>query len=68
MDRIYTVPVSSNYPPPPTTNRWDQIRYSIIRNHLVELYKAPRNFLPAAATQSERVTPVSVPPINGRPG
>ena len=55
-------------PPPPTTNRWDQIRYSIIRNHLVKLYKAPRNFLRAAATQSDRVTPVSVPPSNGRPG
>ena len=53
---------------PPTTNRWDQIRYSILRKHLLTLYKAPRNFLRAAATQSDRVPPVSVPPVNGRPG
>ena len=53
---------------PPTTNRWDQIRYSIFRNHLIKLYRAPQNFLRAAATQSDRVTPISAPPVNGRPG
>ena len=53
---------------PPTTNRWDQIRYSILRKHLLTLYKAPRNFLRAAATQSDRVAPVSAPPVHGRPG
>ena len=53
---------------PPTTNRWDQIRYSIFRHHLIKLYRAPQNFLRAAATQSDRVPPVSVPPVNGRPG
>ena len=49
-------------PPPPTTNRLDQLRYFIIRDHLIHLYKAPRNFLRAAATQADRVSPVSAPP------
>ena len=57
-----------HHPTPPTTNLWDQIRYSIFRNHLIKLYKAPQNFLRAAATHSDRVLPVSVPPINGHPG
>ena len=54
--------------PPPTTNRWDQIRYSIFRNHLIKLYRAPQNILRAAAIQSDRVPPVPVPPVNGHPG
>ena len=53
---------------PPTTNKWDRIRYYIVRTHLIELYKAPQNFLRAAAAHSDRVHPVSVPPVNGRPG
>ena len=55
-------------PPPPTAKRWDQIRYLNVRNHLLQLYKAPRNFLRAAITQTDRVNPVSAPPANGRPG
>ena len=55
-------------PPPPTTNKWDQIRYYIVRTHLIKLYKAPRNFLRAAATQADRAPPVSVPPVNGHQG
>ena len=54
--------------PPPATNKWDQIRYYIVRTQLIKLYKAPRNFLRAAATQADPVPPVSVPPVNGRPG
>ena len=53
---------------PPTTNKWDQIRYYIVPTHLIKLYKAPRNFLRAAKAQADRVPPVSVPPVNGRPG
>ena len=52
----------------PTTNKWDQIRYHIVRTHLIKRYKAPRNFLRAAATHADRVSPVSAPPVNGRPG
>ena len=66
MDGIHFTPIPSYYPP--TTDRWDQIRFSIIRNHLIKLYKAPQNFLRAAITQTDRVPPVSVPPVNGRPG
>ena len=47
--------------PPPTTNQWVQIRYFIIRHHLLQLYKAPRNFLPAAAPQVDCVFPVCLP-------
>ena len=53
---------------PPTPNMWDQVRYCNVRNDLLKMYKAPRNFLRAAATQADRVPPVSVPPVNGRPG
>ena len=52
----------------PTDNRWDKIRYLNVRNHLIQLYKAPRNFLRTAITQADRVNPVSAPPANGRPG
>ena len=53
--------------PSPTVNRWDKIGYFNVRNHLIQLYKAPQNFLSAAITQVDRVTPVSAPPVNGRP-
>ena len=52
----------------PTVNRWDKVRYLNVRNHLIHLYKAPRNFLRAAITQADRVNPVSAPPANDRPG
>ena len=53
---------------PPTTNKWDQNRYHIVRTHVIKLYKAPRNFLRTAATHADRVSPVSAPPVNGRLG
>ena len=53
---------------PPTANRWDKIRYLNVRNQLLNMYKAPRNFLRAAITQADRVPPVSAPPADGRPG
>ena len=53
---------------PPTANRWDKIRYLNVRNQLLQLYKAPRNFLRAAITQADRVPPVPAPPANGRTG
>ena len=56
-----------NHPTPPTPNRWDKVRYFNVRNDLLKLYKAPRSFLRAAITQADRVPPVSVPPVNGRP-
>ena len=54
--------------PPPIDNRWNKVRYLNARNHLVQLYKAPRNFLRTAITQADRVNPVSDPPANGGPG
>ena len=53
---------------PPEAKRWDKSRYLNVRNHPLQLYKAPRNYLRTAATQVDRVAPVSVPPTNGRPG
>ena len=55
-------------PSPPTANRLDKIPYLNVRNHLIELYKASGIFFRAAITQADRVTPVSAPPANGRPG
>ena len=57
-------------PPPPTDNRYDTFRYTYIniRNHLIQLYKAPRNFRRTAITQADRVNPVSATPANGRLG
>ena len=52
---------------PPTSNRWDKIRYLNLNRHLRNLYKAPRNFQKQAAQADDRVPPVSVPPVNGRP-
>ena len=57
-----------NHTSPPTPNRWDQVRYSNVRNDLLKMYKAPRNFLRATITQADHVLPVSVPPVHGRPG
>ena len=52
----------------PTSNRWDKVRYLNLNRHLRNLYKAPRNFQKQAAQAEDRVPPVSVPPVNGRPG
>ena len=53
---------------PPNANRWDKIRYLNVRIHLIQLYKAPRNFLRATKTQADHVNPVSAPPANGHLG
>ena len=52
----------------PTSNRWDKVRYLNLNRHLRNLYKAPQNFEKQAAQAEDRVPPVSVPPVNGRPG
>ena len=39
-----------------------------VRNHLIQLCKAPRNFLRAAITRTDLVNAVSAPPANGRVG
>ena len=52
----------------PTSNRWDRIRYLNLNRHLLNLYKAPRNFQQQAAQAEDRVPPVSAPPVNGRTG
>ena len=52
----------------PTTNRRDKIRYLNVRNHLIQLYEALRNFLRAPATQADRANPISAPSAHGRPG
>ena len=51
-----------------TSNRWNEVRYLNLNRHLRNLYKAPRNFQKQAAQAEDRVPPVSVPPVNGRPG
>ena len=52
----------------PTSNRWDKNRYLNLNRHLRNLYKAPRNFQKQAAQAEDRVLPVLVSPVNGRPG
>ena len=42
-------------------------RFLTVRNQLIQLYKAPRNFFRAAALQADRVNPTTAPSANGRP-
>ena len=52
----------------PNLNRWDRVRYQIVRRALLNLYRDPVNFRKNAVEREERVIPVPVPPANGRPG
>ena len=52
----------------PNLNRWDRVRYQIVRRALLNLYRDPVNFRKNAVDREERVIPVPVPPANGRPG
>ena len=51
----------------PNLNRWDRVRYQIVRRALLKLYRDPFNFRKNAVGE-ERVRPVLAPPADGRPG
>ena len=52
----------------PNLNRWDRVRYQIVRRALLKLYRDPINFRKNAVEREERVRPVLAPPADGRPG
>ena len=52
----------------PNLNRWDCVRYQIVRRALLKLYRDPVNFRKNAVEREERVIPVLAPPADGRPG
>ena len=52
----------------PNLNRWDCVRYQIVRRALLKLYRDPVNFRKNAVAREERVMPVLAPPADGRPG
>ena len=52
----------------PNLNRWDCVRYQIVRRALLKLYQDSVNFRKNAVEREERVIPVLAPPADGRPG
>ena len=49
-------------------NRWDRVRYQIVRHGLLKLYRDPFNFRKNAVEREEPVRPVLAPPADGHPG
>ena len=51
----------------PNLNRWDCVRYQIVRRALLKLYRDPVNFRKNAVAREERVIPVLAPPLMAVP-